>query len=476
MFRRTTAAVMLALVFCAGGCALRQKPKPRPDLANIFRPARELTGKTPIIVIPGMLGSHLVNKRTGEKVWPRAHPKEDDLSLPTSPDLKKNRDDVVATGVVETAKLGFPIPEIKVYEELTETLANHAGYKRGDIDEPPPGGDRDTFYLFAYDWRRDNVETAQLLAEKIARLREKLGRPDLRFNLIAHSMGGLVARYYLMYGGEDVLGRAGAKVTWAGAPSIDKLVLVGAPNEGTLEAVRALVEGFPVAESGLLPLFGTVEAETAFTMPAAFQLLPHRGSQEFYDGGLRPVPADLYEVETWRRYRWSIFDPLYRKALTKRMQKTHGLGWQTHLDNLLAEREAYMKVALARARLFAEALDEKADLANPLKVFIFAGDCERTPRAAVIAEEGGRVRTIFRPRKVRLKSTGLTLSQVEAKMLEPGDGRITRRSALAVGRGESVNAGFDRSDLLFTIFGCQIHSDLPNNTTFQDNLLSIFLK
>jgi hypothetical protein len=243
-----------------------------------------------------------------------------------------------------------------------------------------------------------------------------------------------------------------------------------------LEAVRALVEGFPVAESGLLPLFGTVEAETAFTMPAAFQLLPHRGSQEFYDGGLRPVPADLYEVETWRRYRWSIFDPLYRKALTKRMQKTHGLGWQTHLDNLLAEREAYMKVALARARLFAEALDEKADLANPLKVFIFAGDCERTPRAAVIAEEGGRVRTIFRPRKVRLKSTGLTLSQVEAKMLEPGDGRITRRSALAVGRGESVNAGFDRSDLLFTIFGCQIHSDLPNNTTFQDNLLSIFLK
>jgi hypothetical protein len=77
---------------------------------------------------------------------------------------------------------------------------------------------------------------------------------------------------------------------------------------------------------------------------------------------------------------------------------------------------------------------------------------------------------------VRLKGTGLTLSQVEAKMLEPGDGRITRRSALAVGRGEAVNARFDRSDLLVTIFGCQFHSDLPNDTTFQDNLLSIFLK
>jgi pimeloyl-ACP methyl ester carboxylesterase len=349
--RQIIAAAVIALVVCAGGCALRQKPKPRPDLAQIFRPARELTGKTPVIVIPGMLGSRLVNKRTWEKVWPRAHPKEDDLSLPTSPDLRQNRDDVVATDVVETAKLGFPIPEIKVYEELTETPANHAGYKRGDIDDLQPGGDRDTFYLFAYDWRRDNVETAQLLAEKIAHLKQRLGRPDLRFNLIAHSMGGLVARYYMMYGGEDVLGRPEAKVTWAGAPSIDKLVLVGVPNEGTMEAVRALVEGFPVAESGLLPLFGTVEAETAFTMPAAFQLLPHRGSQEFYDGSLRAIPLNLYEVETWHRYRWSIFDPSYRASLTKRMQKAHGAGRQTHFDNLLAEREAYLKVVLARAPL-----------------------------------------------------------------------------------------------------------------------------
>src|SRR5215210_8745245 len=184
-----------------------------------------MTGKTPVIVIPGMLSSRLVNKSTGAKVWPRAHPKEDELSLPTSPDLTKNRDDIVATAIIETAKLGFPIPEIKVYEELTETLAQHAGYRRGDIDDPPPGGDRDTFYLFAYDWRRDNVETAQLLAEKIARLKQRLGRPDLRFNLIAHSMGGLVARYYLMYGGEDVLEQPQAKVTWAGAANVDKLIL-----------------------------------------------------------------------------------------------------------------------------------------------------------------------------------------------------------------------------------------------------------
>jgi pimeloyl-ACP methyl ester carboxylesterase len=472
MFKRIIIAAMIALAIWAGGC-VRSKPKPQPDLGQILRPAKELTGKAPIIIIPGMLGSRLVNKRTGEKVWPRAHPKEGDLKLPISPDLKKNRDDVIATEVVEIAKLGFPIPEIKVYEDLTDTLATHAGYKRGNIDDPPPDGDHDTFYLFAYDWRRDNVETAQLLSEKIAHLKQKLQRPDLRFNLVAHSMGGLIARYYLMYGGADVLDQAEAKVTWEGAANINKLILVGAPNEGTMDALRALVEGFPVADSSFLPLFGKVEAETAFTMPAAFQLLPHRGSQEFYDGRLQPVSANLYEVETWRRYRWSIFDPSHWRALMKKMQKLYGLGWQRHFDNFLAEREAYLKVVLTRAQRFSEALDQKADLATVLKVFIFAGDCERTLRAALIVEESGQIRTIFRPRKLNLKGTGLTQSMIEAKLFEPGDGRITRRSALAVTHGEAVS---DRSTLSFSIFGCEIHGDLPNNLTFQDNLLSIFLK
>src|SRR3954468_14773263 len=106
MFRRIITATVFALAVATGGCALSQKPKPQPNLAQIFRPARELTGKTPVIVIPGMLGSRLVNRRTEAKVWPRAHPKEDDLSLPTSTDLKQNRDDTVAVDVVETAKLG----------------------------------------------------------------------------------------------------------------------------------------------------------------------------------------------------------------------------------------------------------------------------------------------------------------------------------------------------------------------------------
>jgi len=41
------AATMIALAVCAGGCALRQKTKPQPDLSHIFRP-RKLKLRGPV--------------------------------------------------------------------------------------------------------------------------------------------------------------------------------------------------------------------------------------------------------------------------------------------------------------------------------------------------------------------------------------------------------------------------------------------
>src|SRR5262249_29995178 len=50
----------------------------RPDLPAIF-PApivAKQTGKTPIIIIPGVTGSELVNRTTGEKLWPDLFPED----------------------------------------------------------------------------------------------------------------------------------------------------------------------------------------------------------------------------------------------------------------------------------------------------------------------------------------------------------------------------------------------------------------
>ena len=91
-------------------------------------------------------------------------------------------------------------------------------------------------------------------------------------------MGGLIARYYLMYGGADVLDETAAQVTWAGAANVNKLILVGVPNEGTMEALRALVEGYPVADSGLLPLFQYFLERAAHRCPSVEVNLVDSGS------------------------------------------------------------------------------------------------------------------------------------------------------------------------------------------------------
>ncbi|MGH9903228.1 MAG: esterase/lipase family protein, partial [Pyrinomonadaceae bacterium] len=198
---RLRVALCLSLVLpFAGGCGARRTP----DLGRIFESARARTGKRPVIVIPGVLGSQLVNRRTGEVVWPSAFRSSDDgLSLPATPDLAANRDDLYAAKILETARLVRLGPEVYVYYTLLQALRQFAGYREGDWDNPPPDGDRDTFYVFAYDWRRDNVETAREFVRRVEELKRKLGRPDLRFNVVAHSMGGLVARYAAMYGDAD---------------------------------------------------------------------------------------------------------------------------------------------------------------------------------------------------------------------------------------------------------------------------------
>jgi len=477
LFALLLASALLAPLL--SGCGARRTP----NLGRIFAESRARVGKRPVIVVPGVLGSQMVNRLTGEVVWPSAfRSSTDGLNLPATPDLAANRDDLIASKIIDTARLARLAPEVYVYRDLLRALREFGGYREGDPASPPPDGDRDTFYVFPYDWRRDNVETARLFVRFAESLKLKLNRPDLRFNVVAHSMGGLVARYAAMYGDSD-LPPAGAepRPTWAGASVINKIFMFGTPNGGSAEAFATLLEGYSVTE-GLrrrVRLLNKLSREDVLTAPSIFQLLPRGPGARFLDEGLRPLSLDLYDPRVWRRYGWSAAnDPEFRA----RYESDRDAGQEAPTGRgTLAELDAYFDSALERARRFHQALDAADGVRPaPVRLFAFGGDCEETLSAPVLLrdERRGRWVTLTRPRSLRdAAGRKLGRGEVERAMYEPGDGRVTRPSLLGhrAGAGRLSELYDTPLPLAYAAFACDLHSDLQSNKTLQDNALTLLV-
>jgi hypothetical protein len=62
-------------------------------------------------------------------------------------------------------------------------------------------------------------------------------------------------------------------------------------------------------------------------------------------------------------------------------------------------------------------------------------------------------------------------------MYEPGDGRVTRSSLLGLGPATArASALYDSPlPLAYAAFACDLHSDLQNNRTLQDNALTLLV-
>jgi pimeloyl-ACP methyl ester carboxylesterase len=469
----------LALVV-TNACLLKAS---RPNLPAIF-PApivAKRTGKPPIIIIPGVTGSELVNRTTGEKLWPDLFPEDKEaMALPiSSTTLSENRDDVVASRVIESARLIKIMPEIGVYGALLKALENQGGYRRGDIDAPQPDGDRDTYYLFAYDWRRDNVESARKLAEKIAEIKQRTNRPDLRFDIIAHSMGGLIARYFAMYGDADVLGDRQPRPDWRGAQSLRSLVLFATPNAGSMDALRSLIYGYSITEANKPRInpFKGLGRVTIFTAPSVYQILPRRESARFYDAKLDPIKIDLYDVETWERYHWSAaFDSeIANRELKSSIKKFGESEGRSAAAKILALRAAYLRAVLKRAAGFQEALDAAGAPPETLRLHLVGGDCEPTIAGGLIVDVKGKTQTLFYPRHIPRELR----KEAFDKLFIPGDGRVTRQSLFGLSFDlEQPDAGITqmmKQAPAYTFFGCDTHGDLPINPTMLDNLLTWLL-
>lgn len=418
-------------------------------------------GRPPVIIIPGLIGSELINKSTGDKVWfDLGRAKDDDMRLPISANLASNKDNLVPGDILRDIQLIRFTPKIDIYKKFLESMVKD-GYTEGKIDDPPADGFSDTFYVFAYDWRLDNVENAANLLKKLDNLKTKFDRSDLKFDIVAHSMGGLITRYALMYGTADI-NSGKLRPDWAGAGYFNTIMLVATPNGGSLPALDSLINGFSLFGSGKinLPFVQNLSKFDLFSIPSIYQLLPHDGMVRAFDENLKPLQIDVYDPETWEKYGWIAYQ-----------DKNFAEKYSAE-ENLNAKN--YFYAVLKRAKDFQSALRAKPVKKNPVPIYYLGSECKPTVDGMIIYREKDAWKTKFEPETfTRSDGTKVTKEELEKILLSPGDGVVSKRSLIASLRTVG-KLGNPRSGLVNDLtIACGEHNRLTGEESIDRSLLSV---
>ena len=436
-----------------------------PDLRRLYATGMERAQVPPVIIVPGILGSRLRDTRTGRELWPgsllNVLLSARSLALDIDPQTLEPRPDSIEADDLFRGLLGADF-----YGAIITTLEREGGYVRGTPGHLAASGSR-RYYLFPYDWRQDNVVTARKLDTFIEQIRRDYGDPALKVDIVAHSMGGLITRYYIQYGVTDVLDSNEFPASFAGAAKIRTAILLGTPNLGSVTGLHSLLIGHTVG-------WQAIPTEALATMPSVYELLPHPVTNWIVDPQGHPLERDLFFVGTWSAYRWSVFDPAVERRVKSRFaSEAAGAASVDVLQRYFAKR-------IERARRFVWSLTYNEEQQAPVKMVVFGGDCTLTPARVVLepppaSEIGGVPSARLRPQDIRAPEAGVDYSRL---MLEPGDGEVTKPSLLA---RESLDPTVPRSDdvffpLAYAFFLCVDHAQLTGNINFQDNLLNVLLE
>lgn len=208
-----------------------------------------------VILLPGITGSVLANAK-GKEVWsPSAGAIWRAITSfgGSITGLELAGDDaddgVTAPRLIPDISIVPGLIKIDGYTRVSEYLIENLGLIEGQ-----------NFYHFPYDWRRDNRVNAKRLESRamdwLKHWRASSGNADARLVLIGHSMGGLIARYFV-----ECLG--GWQVT-------RRVMTLGTPHRGSLNAVDFLANGM---KKGIGP-FGLDLTPLLRSYTSVYQLLP----------------------------------------------------------------------------------------------------------------------------------------------------------------------------------------------------------
>jgi pimeloyl-ACP methyl ester carboxylesterase len=445
----------LGNLFCAA--LLTACANTGPAIEQLYPAYSATRERVPVILIPGLLGSRLSRADNGQELWPGSARKlltSDyvELALRIDPETLEPVDDgLVASGLFDGA-IGKDF-----YRRIVRELREAGGYRLSR-----PGNkvvqQKARLYVFTYDWRQDNVITVRKLDELIEQIRRDYDDPHLRVDVVAHSMGGLIVRYFERYGTMDVLNGNTFPVTGLGLAKLRRVVLLGTPSQGTVTSLHKFLNGYRVGIAAL-------PTEGVATMPATFQLFPHPLVDWVANINGKPLDFDVFDVDFWRRYEWSIFDHRIQRRISR-----HPEIWPAP-----EVFERWFEGQLERARRFAWSLMVPSGDVPLIEPLLLGADCVPTPRRLVFENIGGESVARLRPEQIVNPSPGV---DYETLMFAPGDGSVTKSSLLSRQDLDPAVPRHEQESLEphGELFVCAGHDELTSNDELLDSLIEHLLE
>lgn len=431
----------------------------KPNLKRLYEVSASDRFQNPVVIIHGVFGARIRNTRDQQEIWPGSSSKllfssYEKLALDIDPTSLQAR-----PGNTEAYALFDQVGGHDYYGKILEVL-HQAGRYQPAIAGKPQAATGHNYYVFVYDWRMDIPSNAAKLSAMIDQIRRDYRMPKLKVDIVAHSMGALLTRYFIRYGNRDVLNHDAFQPDNAGAAKVRKVVLIGAPNMGSVSGLQNFLTGYKLG-------FGAIPTEVIATMPGRYNLLPHPSRNWMITPKGEKADIKLYDVRTWQRFKWSVFNPDARARIRDRFTNKDDAA--RYLDVL----EQFFTRQLRRARRFHLAMSMPLK-DSPVRYIVFGGDCELTPARCLIETVRGKTVIRLHPENITHHIRGVNYRKL---MLEPGDGRVTKPSLLARNSLDpsAPSSGQDTFPLAYSLFLCETHAELPGNISFQDNLLNILL-
>ena len=417
--------------------------------------------RNPVIIVHGFLGSNMLDKTTGKNIWGKfsaedgysvSDEKMRALSIPMVKlkPLKDIKDNTVPNGALNTVEVNFLGMTFKENAYLNLVNALHEGGFQLEGRPRDPGKSFYNLFQFSYDWRRDLQENASKLHEYVLEKRKYIQKQyealyrvknyDVQFDLIGHSMGGMVSRYYLRYGTAELptLNEA-PNITWAGSKYIDRLIILGTPNAGYLDTLLEMQKGRDKP-----PPFPAAMISTWLTY---YQMLPAPSTKSVvYEHDHNKV-VDIYDFKTWLKMKWGLASPQQAEV------------FKILLPNVKDPKERrliafdHLKKCLKRAKRFTRAMSVPAVPPSDVKLYLILGNAVETTRRATANARTG-----------------------ELKVLDygPGDGKVLESSAMYDEReGQKTWVPFFYGPIAWNNI-TQLraaHMGITSDPTFKDNIL-----